>query len=182
MGSAAFLSTYHGIFSKGRETLWGQQAFISGEYERVKIRSVLQLTFFWEPVAIDWQFTGHGAEGSSFIYGGWTVNDFKPEIHNYRATFNPFISITPSKPLISSGPGITLNNFEICYFSAIYYINGIKITIYPGPAEEDLQLIFEPGSYIRVIIYPAALSQILTEVTIYFSLCHNIAKIQENRF
>jgi hypothetical protein len=48
-----------------------------------------------------------------------------------RSTINPFISITPSKPLISSGPGMTLNNFEICYFSAIYYINGIKINILP---------------------------------------------------
>jgi hypothetical protein len=117
-----------------------------------------------------------------FMVAGQSMTSSLKFIITRRATFNPFIYITPSKPLISSGPGITLNNFEICYFSAIYYTNGIKINIYPAPAEGGLQLIFEPGYYIRVIIYPAALSQISTEVTIYFSLCHSIANIQENRF
>ncbi len=83
------------------------------------------------------------------------------KIENEHAV-NPFISITPSKPLISSGSWLTLHNYDIYYLSAAKYdpattdLIFIRINIYPGPGEGDLQLISEPVYFIRVIIYPAA--------------------------
>jgi hypothetical protein len=75
---------------------------------------------------------------------------------------NPFISITPSKPLISSGSWLTLHKCDIYYLSAVKYdpattdLIFIRVYIYPGPGEGDLQLISEPVYFIRVTIYPAA--------------------------
>jgi hypothetical protein len=76
---------------------------------------------------------------------------------------NPFISITASKPLISSGSWLTLNNCDIYYLSAGNYdpattdLIFIRVNIYPGPGEGVLQLISEPLYCIRVTIYHAAL-------------------------
>ncbi len=61
--------------------------------------------------------------------------------------FNPFISITPSKALMSSGSWLTLYNFEIYYISTVNYdpratyLIFIRVNIYPGPGVEGLQLI-----------------------------------------
>ena len=77
---------------------------------------------------------------------------------------NPFISITPSKPFISSGSLFTLFNWEIYYLSPVYYDLGtadlifIRVNIYPGLGERGLLLISEPIYFIRVTIYLAALS------------------------
>jgi hypothetical protein len=73
---------------------------------------------------------------------------------------NPFISITPSKPLISSGSWLTLQNCDIYYLSAVKYdpattdLIFIRVNIYPGPGEGNLQLTSEPIYFIRVTIYP----------------------------
>ncbi len=77
---------------------------------------------------------------------------------------SPFIYITPSKPLISTGSWLTLHNCDIYYLSAVKYdpettdLIFIRVNIYPGPEEGDLQLISEPIYFIRVSIYPAAFS------------------------
>ena len=77
--------------------------------------------------------------------------------------FNPFISITPSKPLMSSGPWLTLHNCEIFYLLAVNYdpattdLIFIRVNIYPGPGEGGSLLIFYPIHFIRVTIYPASL-------------------------
>ena len=77
--------------------------------------------------------------------------------------FHTFISITTSKPLISSGSWLTLHNCDIYYLSAVNYdpaatdVIFIRVNIYPGPGEGDLQLISGPIYFIRVTIYPAAL-------------------------
>ncbi len=76
---------------------------------------------------------------------------------------NPFISITPSKPLMSSGSWLTLRNCEIFYLLAVNYdpattdLIFIRVNIYPGPGEGGSQLIFSPIHFIRVTIYPASL-------------------------
>ncbi len=77
--------------------------------------------------------------------------------------FNPFISITPSKPLMSSGSWLTLHNCEIFYILAVNYdpattdLIFIRVNIYPGPGEGGSQPISYPIHFIRVTIYPAAL-------------------------
>jgi hypothetical protein len=54
---------------------------------------------------------------------------------------NPFISITLSKPLMSSGSWLTLLNCEIFYLLAVNYdpattdLIFIRVNIYPGPGE-----------------------------------------------
>ncbi len=66
----------------------------------------------------------------------------------YVNRFNPFISITPSKPLMPSGSWLTLHNYEISYLSAVYYdpattdLIFIRVNIYPGPGEGGSQLTF----------------------------------------
>jgi hypothetical protein len=76
---------------------------------------------------------------------------------------NPFISITPSEPLMSSGSWFTLHNCMISYLSADNYVSVttalifIKVNIYPGPREGGLQLIYHPIYFIRVTFHPAAL-------------------------
>ena len=61
---------------------------------------------------------------------------------------NPFISITPSKPLMSSGSWVTLHNCEIFYLLAVNYdpattdLIFIRVNIYPGPGEGGSLLIF----------------------------------------
>ena len=69
----------------------------------------------------------------------------------------PFISITHSKPLMSSGSWLTPVTTDIIF------IIFIGVNIYPWPRKGGLQLISEPNYFIRVTIYPAALA----EVTIY---------------
>jgi hypothetical protein len=86
---------------------------------------------------------------------------------------NPFISITPSKPLMSSGSWLTLHNCEIFYLSAVNYdpattnLIFIRVNIYPGPGEGGSRLIFYlfilSGSLFTLGPYPT----ILAEVTIY---------------
>ena len=64
--------------------------------------------------------------------------------------FNPFISITPSKPLMSSGSWLTLHYCDIYYLSAVNYdpvttdIIFIRVSIYPGTGKGGLQLILKP--------------------------------------
>jgi hypothetical protein len=76
---------------------------------------------------------------------------------------NPFISITPSKPFMSSGSWLTLHYCEIYYLSAVNYdpattdLIFIRVNIYPGPGEGGLQLISKPVYFIRVTIYPATI-------------------------
>ncbi len=76
---------------------------------------------------------------------------------------NPFISITPSKPLISSGSWLTLHNCEIFYLLAVNYdpattdLIFIRVNIYPGLGEGGSQLFFQLINFIRVTIYPASL-------------------------
>ena len=75
--------------------------------------------------------------------------------------FNPFISITPSKPLMSSGFWLTLHYCDIYYLSAVNYdpvttdLIFIRVSIYPGTGKGGLQLILKPIYFIRVTIYPA---------------------------
>ncbi len=76
---------------------------------------------------------------------------------------NPFISITPSKPLMLSGSWLTLHNCEIYCSAAVNYDPAITdlifirvVNIYPRPGEGGSQLISEPIYFIRVSIYPAA--------------------------
>jgi hypothetical protein len=75
------------------------------------------------------------------------------KVNNFTALqildfFNPFISITPSKPLMSSGSWLTLHNYKIFYLLAVNYdpattdIIFIRVNIHPGPGEGDSQLIF----------------------------------------
>ncbi len=74
----------------------------------------------------------------SFLHGG--SFQFKGLLINFSAFFiNPFISITPSKPLMLSGSWLTLHNSEIYYLAAVNY----------DPALTDL-------IFIRVNICPAA--------------------------
>ena len=76
---------------------------------------------------------------------------------------NPLISITPSKPLMSSGSWLTLHNCEFFYLLAVNYdpattdLIFIRVNIYPGPGEGGSLLIFLPIHFIRVTIYPASL-------------------------
>jgi hypothetical protein len=70
------------------------------------------------------------------------------ESSSWQKNFNPFISITPSKPLMSSGSCLTLHNCEIFYLSAFNYdpattdLIFIRVNIYPGPGKGGSQLIF----------------------------------------
>jgi hypothetical protein len=63
------------------------------------------------------------------------------------ASLNPFISITPSKPLMSSGSWLTLHTCEIFYLLAVDYdppttdLIFIRANIYPGSEEGGSQLI-----------------------------------------
>ncbi len=63
------------------------------------------------------------------------------------ALLNPFISITLSKPLMSSGSWLTLHNCEIFYLLAVNYdpatidLIFIRVNIYPGPGEGGSLLI-----------------------------------------
>ncbi len=105
----------------------------------------------------------------------------------------PFISITHSKPLMSSGSWLTPVTTDIIF------IIFIGVNIYPWPRKGGLQLISEPNYFIRVTIYPAALA----EVTIYparftamfwlvsmplFTLghsacfCHSLANLKKNSY
>ncbi len=65
-----------------------------------------------------------------------------------ETNINPFISITPSKPLISSGSWLTLHNCEIFYLLPVNYdpattdLIFIRVNIYPGPGEGGSLLIF----------------------------------------
>ncbi len=74
---------------------------------------------------------------------------------------NPFISITSSKPLMSSGSWLTLHYCYMYYLSAVNYVPVttdlifIRVSIYPGPGKGGLQLILKPIYFIRVTIYPA---------------------------
>jgi hypothetical protein len=109
--------------------------------------------------------------------------------------FNPFISITPSKPLLSSGSWLTLHNYEIFYLLAINYdpattdLIFIRVNIYPGPGEGNSQLLSQLFQFIRVTIYPVALPHNISRscylpsgvgvgayrlifLTIYFSRSH----------
>jgi hypothetical protein len=98
-----------------------------------------------------------------------------PKINAYQkeTLLNPFISITPSKPLMSSGSWLTLHNFEIYYLLAVNYDPAstdlilIRVNIYPGPGEGGSQLIFKPiilsGSLFSLQPYLTTLE----EVTIY---------------
>ncbi len=63
----------------------------------------------------------------------------------------PFISITHSKPLMSSGSWLTPVTTDIIlkFF--------FRVSIYPWPRKGGLQLISKPNYFIRVTIYPAAL-------------------------
>ncbi len=60
---------------------------------------------------------------------------------------NPFISMTPSKPIMSSGSWLNLHNCEIFYLLAGNYdpvttdLIFIRVNIYPGPGEGGSQLI-----------------------------------------
>ncbi len=78
-------------------------------------------------------------------------------------TTSPFISITPSKPFMSSGSWLTLHYCDIYYLSAVNYdpattdLIFIRVNIYPWPGEGGLQLIFKPVYFIRVTIYPATI-------------------------
>jgi hypothetical protein len=61
---------------------------------------------------------------------------------------NPLISITPSKPLMSSGSWLTLHNCEFFYLLAVNYdpattdLIFIRVNIYPGAGEGGSQLVF----------------------------------------
>jgi hypothetical protein len=87
----------------------------------------------------------------------WIIMTLSPTL----GCFNPFISITPSKPLMSSGSWLTLHFFDIYYLSAVNYdpvtsdLIFIRVSIYPGPGKGGLQLILKPIYFIRVTIYPA---------------------------
>jgi hypothetical protein len=65
---------------------------------------------------------------------------------------------------MSSGSWLTLHNCEIYYLLAVNYdpaptyLIFIRVNIYPGPGEGDSQLIYKPMNFIRVTVYPAALS------------------------
>jgi hypothetical protein len=69
---------------------------------------------------------------------------------------NPFISITPRKPLMSSGSWLTLHNCEIFYLLAVNYDPGTtdiiftRVNIYPGPGRGGAQRNFSTRSFIRV--------------------------------
>ena len=83
------------------------------------------------------------------------------EVFFHMECLNPFISITPSKPLMSSGSWLTLHYCDIYYLSAVNYdpvttdLIFIRVSIYPGPGKGGLQLILKPIYFIRVTIYPA---------------------------
>jgi hypothetical protein len=66
------------------------------------------------------------------------MGDEQLQIQMIFAFVNPFISITPSKPLISTGSWLTMHNCDIYYLSAVKY----------DPATTDL-------IFIRVNIYQA---------------------------
>ncbi len=78
-------------------------------------------------------------------------------------SFNPFIFITLSMPLMSSGSWLTLHNCMIFNLLAVNYdpattnLIFIKVNIYPGPGEGGSQPIFLPIHFIRVTIYPVSL-------------------------
>ncbi len=65
-----------------------------------------------------------------------------------NSIFNPFISITPSKPLMSSGSWLTLHNCKIFFLLAVNYdpattdLIFIRVNIYPGPGEGGSLVIF----------------------------------------
>jgi hypothetical protein len=64
---------------------------------------------------------------------------------------------------MTSGSWVTLHNFEIYYLSAVNYdlttidLTCIRVNIYLGPGEGDLQLISKPLYVIWVTIYALAL-------------------------
>jgi hypothetical protein len=66
-----------------------------------------------------------------------------------KIIFNPFISITPSKPLMSSGSWLTLHYCDIYYLSAVNYdpvttdLILIWVSIYPGPGKGGFTANFE---------------------------------------
>ncbi len=76
----------------------------------------------------------------------------------YPIFFNPFISITPIEPLMSSGSWLTLHYCEMYYLTAVNYdpattdIIFIRVNIYPGTGEGGFQLIFLPIHVTRVTI------------------------------
>ncbi len=61
--------------------------------------------------------------------------------------FNPFIFVTPSKPLMLPGAWLTLHNCKINYLSAVDYdpattdLIFIRVNIDLGPGVVDSQLI-----------------------------------------
>ncbi len=84
-------------------------------------------------------------------FGGKTIF-FLDNIHDSQAPtntllyyikfpFNPFISITPSKPLMPSRAWLTLHNCKIFYLLAVNYAPSttdlifIRVNIYPGPGK-----------------------------------------------
>ena len=87
------------------------------------------------------------------------VSKAASNIYKSIAHINPFISITPSKPLMSSGSWLTLHNCEIFYLLAVNNdpatadLIFIRVNIYPGPGERGSLLIFLPIYFIRVTTY-----------------------------
>jgi hypothetical protein len=75
----------------------------------------------------------------------------------YEALTLSFLTL-PASHLFHQG----LHNCDIYYISAVNYdpaatdLIFIRVNIYPGQGEGDLQLITEPVYFIRVTIYPAA--------------------------
>jgi hypothetical protein len=73
----------------------------------------------------------------------------KKKVHVEKADIggipvNPFISITPRKPIMSSGSWLTLHNCGIFYLLAVNYdpattdLIFIRVNIYPGPGKGAL--------------------------------------------
>jgi len=121
----------------------------------------------------------------------WNWNPSIPSPARY-----PFISITHSKPLMSSGSWLTPVTTDIIF------IIFIRVNIYPWPRKGGLQLISKPNYFIRVTIYPAALPyyissghylpckvycHIFAPIKAFIHMrplrfCHAIANIKENSY
>ncbi len=73
----------------------------------------------------------------------------------------PFISITHSKPLLSSGSWLTPVTTDIIF------IIFIGVNIYPWPRKGGLQLISKPNNLTGSLFTPPLYTTILAEVTLY---------------
>jgi hypothetical protein len=91
--------------------------------------------------------------------------------HLFGSLFDPFISITPSKPLMSSRSWLTLHNCEIWYLSAVNYdpattyVISIMVNIYPRFG------VWVYSSLLSPFIWWGSLFTLLAEVTIYPAKC-----------